>query len=393
MNDIVIKNGTVIDGTGRPAFKADIAVSDGKISDIGVISGRAKTEIDATGHYVVPGFIDVTNHSDVTAAIFRSPELESMIRQGITTIIGGNCGTSLAPLVSPDLIHGIRKWAPTSSINVNWLSVAEFLREVEKLRLASNFGTLIGHGTMRRGITKEELRALSLEETAQIKSMIQQGLKEGALGISTSLSSSHEQYASADELTNIAMALATEGGVYKTHWRHEGVSLIAGVNEALRVANEARVPVSISHLKAVGKKAWPLMRRAISMINRTVRSGGRVIYDITPYRTTGSQLYSVMPQWARDGGFTKMLERLREKESREKVIEAIAELTLHFDRIRVAEAEDGISPGKTIKELAERAGKSPQETMVDLIIANHGRVSIIGKTLHTKNIRHVPPVP
>jgi len=387
MHDILIKNATIIDGTGKPGFPADITIDRGLISDVVPTSGAsADTVIDATGQYVLPGFIDVTNHSDVTAAIFQDPTLESLIKQGITTIIGGNCGVSLAPLITPDTIHDIRKWAPTSAINVNWLSVKDLFLEIKKRNPAINFATLVGHGTLRRAITKEETRPLSLEEIAKIREYIKQALREGALGLSTNMGSSHEAAASADEMTEIAKILRSEGGIYKTHLRQEGSSLIASVNEALRVAHDAKIPVSISHLKAVGRKAWPLMKRAIRMIDRAHQSGEHIAYDITPYATTGSQLSAILPRWAREGGYGTMIERLRDATQRPYALSALSDLTLHFDRIRVAEAEDSVSPGKTIQQLADRSGLDPKEVILELLVANQGRVSIVGKTLHPKNI-------
>ncbi|MBI2096637.1 MAG: amidohydrolase family protein [Candidatus Sungbacteria bacterium] len=387
MYDLLVKNGQIIDGTGKPAFSADIAADQGTIVKIGNLSAAsAQTVIDAAGHYVVPGFIDITNHSDVTAALFHTPGLDSLVRQGITTIIGGNCGVSLAPLVTADTIHAIRKWAPTSSINVNWISVSEFLKEVEKIRPAVNFGTLVGHGTLRRGVIGEEQRVLSLEELSSLKLLLKTAIREGAFGLSTNLSASHEAPATPDELIEISKVLKSEGGIYKTHLRNEGISLIASVNEALQIAHGAKVPVSISHLKAIGRKAWPLMKRALKMIERTQKSGEDVIFDVSPYASTGSQLSALLSPWVREGGFGHMIERLRDRSIRPTIVEDLAGLTLHFDRIRVAEAEDGISPGKTIADLAIRSGLSPEDTMIELLVANSGRVSIIGKTIHRKNI-------
>ena len=387
MYDLIIKNGQVIDGTGKPAFNTDVAIRKGTIAEIGDLAkAQGEKVIDALGQFVVPGFIDITNHSDVTAAMFHSPMLESMVRQGVTTIIGGNCGVSLAPLVTPDVIHSIRKWTDTLSISVNWLSMAEYLAEVSKLKLAINFGTLVGHGTLRRGVAKEEERPLTLEEIASLKMLLKSALREGAFGLSTNLSASHEAAATPDELSEIVKTMQAEGGVYKTHLRNEGASLISSVNEALQVAHGAKVPVAISHLKAVGRKSWPLMKRAIAMINRTARSGERIIYDISPYASTGSQLAVLLPPWVREGGYKAMLLRLRDKNLRQNIIGDLANLTLHFERIRIAEADDGISPGKTISDLALRSGLAPEETLIELLLANNGRVSIIGKTLHRKNI-------
>ncbi|MBI2054540.1 MAG: D-aminoacylase [Candidatus Sungbacteria bacterium] len=387
MLDLIIRDGTIIDGTGRAGFSADVGVKDGLISEIRNLNEvKAEKIIEAGGRYVTPGFIDITNHSDVTAAIFQAPLMENLMRQGITTIIGGNCGVSLAPLTDPDVIHGIRKWVQTSSINVNWLTVGEYLAQIESLGIGINFGTLVGHGTIRRGVTHDAVRPLKLEELAKVKLMLQDAIRQGALGFSTNLASSHELHATTEELIEMARVLATEGGVYKTHLRDEGANLISAVNEALRIGAEAGAPVIISHLKAIGRQSWPLMKRAVKMIETDSKSGHKVMFDISPYRTTGSQLYMLLPAWAREGGFSAMLPRLRDATLRPRIVADLKALSLHFGKFWVSEAEDGLSTGKTLEALAEKMGTDPHETVLELLIANRGRVSIIGKTLHPKNV-------
>lgn len=386
MLDILIKNGTVIDGTGKPGFLADVALQDGVIQDVGALKdAKAHTVTDAEGRYVAPGFIDVTNHSDVTTALFSDPSLASMALQGVTTILGGNCGVSLAPFTDPDIVHGIRRWSG-ATLNVNWLSLAEFLAEVEKRNLALNFGTFAGHGTIRRGVTNEAPHSLTLEEFAKFKSMLAEALDQGALGLSANLSGAHEHHASVDELAEIAKVMAAHGGVFKLHLRNEGTGLIAAVNEALRIGNEGEVPIAISHLKAVGRKSWGLMRQALTMIEGARRGGERVLFDISPYATTGSHLSSLLPEWAREGGYAAMLLRFKDPEVREKILTELKSRTLHFDRLAVAEAEDGASSGKTLADLADRMSLDPNEVILELLAANRGRVTIIGKTLKLKNI-------
>src|SRR3989338_5538822 len=166
MYDILIKNGLVIDGTGvSPALK-DVGISGDKISEIsvGIPEKNGKTVIDAKEKFVVPGFVDITSHSDTSWTLFDYPGQESLLSQGVTTIIGGNCGSSLAPLVHPDAIKSIQKWTDISKINTNWATTKEFLSELSKMPLGVNFFTLIGHGTMRRGVLGEAIKALNLEE-------------------------------------------------------------------------------------------------------------------------------------------------------------------------------------------------------------------------------------
>lgn len=387
MLDVLIRGATVIDGSGKPAFEADVAIHKGLIQDIGALAGaEAHREITARGMVLAPGFIDITNHSDVTAALFFHPAMENLLRQGITTIIGGNCGASLAPLTDPDIVHGIRTWAPTSSVNVNWLSVSELFHEIERRGLSLNFGMLAGHGTMRRGITKEEARALTPEERTEFKAMLARALDEGALGLSANLGSALEADASASELGEMLRVVSEKGGIFKLHLRNEGRDLLAALNEALRISVDSAVPTAISHFKAVGRKAWPTFRQGLAMIARARVGGQKLMFDVYPYRTTGSRLHDLLPAWVRTGGYHAMMDRLRDVEVRNAISADLKALDLHYDRIRIAEAEDEISPGKTIAELASRSGREPEQTLIELLLVNQGRVSIIGKTLSHRNV-------
>src|SRR3990167_616495 len=188
MYDILIKNGTVIDGSGRPMYRADVAVTDEEIVAIGDLSSaRAEKVIDATDQYVTPGFVDVNNHSDTYWQIFSCPELKSLLYQGVTTIIGGNSGSSLAPLTDHGIIRSIQKWTDVEKINFNWLSMRDFLQEVRRRRPAVNFATLVGHGTIRRGAMKDKTRTITPEEIEIMQRMLETALKEGAIGLSTGL--------------------------------------------------------------------------------------------------------------------------------------------------------------------------------------------------------------
>lgn len=385
--DLIVRNGTILDGTGQAAFKADIGVKEGKIEEIGDLQAvKSKIEIDVNGSYVSPGFVDITNHADTSISLFSAPLLENLVRQGITTIIGGNCGVSLAPLLNPNVIHALGKWTATSSMNVNWATVAEFLEEVRKQRPSINFGMLVGYGILRRGITNEEPRQLSLEELATVKQLLKAALEEGALGLSSNHGSAEEEHIRTEEIIEVAKVLASIGGIYKAHLRDEGTELIPALNEALRIGAEAGVPVAISHLKAAGRRAWPFMKRALRMIENDVKSGHRTVFDISPYSTTNSELYMLLPSWAREGGFKAMMARLSNRLQQSQIVAELERMSLHYDRIVVSESEDGISFGKTIAELARRMQSAPEKTLIELLLVNYGKISIIGRTLHSKNV-------
>src|SRR4030066_818899 len=180
MNDVLIKDTTIIDGTKNNKYEADILISEGKIKKIGKLSAlKANIVINDANLYTSPGFIDINNHSDTYLTIFTIPTSESLLKQGITTIIGGNCGSSLAPLVNKDIIQSIQKWADIKTINLNWLTMREFLNEVERKKLSVNFATLVGHSTLRRGLIGDEVRNLSTGELSAMKKMLRDAPNEG----------------------------------------------------------------------------------------------------------------------------------------------------------------------------------------------------------------------
>lgn len=385
-HDIIIRSGSVLDGTGNPPTVQDIAIDDGKIARIGALSGvGAKTEISVPGKFVAPGFIDITNHSDTHLTMFRYPAMESMLMQGITTVIGGNCGASLAPLVSRDAIRVVSKWADFSEIGINWVGMDEFLDALGAMRFGVNFGTLVGYGTLRRGVAGDDSAPLSLERRAEIRLLLERSLKQGAFGLSLGLSYGHERVSTTDELIEIAEPMSAYGGTLKIHLRSEGGEMLAAVNEAVRIAREAGVTTVISHFKVIGRKAWPSAAKALEIIANARESGVDISFDVSPYRTTGSQLYLLIPPWARRGGFADLFARIDSQIERKRIIEALESHTLHYDRIVVIGAKHSSIVGRTLSALAENMGVAPAEALLDIVRGNEGRVTILGRTVSGKN--------
>ncbi|MBI2121555.1 MAG: amidohydrolase family protein [Candidatus Sungbacteria bacterium] len=389
--DIIIKSGRVWDGGEDEEYKlVDIGISGEKIADMGNLrDAAAPLVIDASEKYVTPGFIDITNHSDTHLTMFQYPELESLILQGVTTIIGGNCGASLAPLGNPDAINAIRKWADPSHISVGWATMQEYLKNAENLHLAVNYGTFVGYGTLRRGVIGDDIKLLSQAERERMKFLLKNAMEEGAFGLSLGLSYGHERISSTEELIEVASVLAETGGIIKLHLRSEGKELIAAVNEAVRLARETGVAVQISHFKVIGKKAWLQMTRAVELIDGADSSGVKIAFDVSPYATTGSLLYLLIPVWARRGGFKDLFHRLDDKAERARIIAEIKEYTLHYDRILVTAAKYPDVVGKTLAEAAESSLLSPEEALLEIVKANEGQVSIVGKTVSQKNMHRL----
>jgi N-acyl-D-amino-acid deacylase len=388
MYDILIKNGIIIDGTGQSMFRSDIGIHEGMIVDVGDLRNEhAGREIDATGKYVVPGFIDVNNHSDTYWRIFNDPALESLLYQGVTTIIGGNCGSSLAPLLNHKSIESIQKWTDIKKINFNWLTTKDFLNEVEKKKLAVNFATLVGHETLRRGFVGDEVRDITPFEMKQMKKMLAMAMKEGALGFSTGLVYAHAKLASSREITELAEVAKKYDGIYTTHIRGEGSDLIRAIEEAIRIAQFTQIRLQISHLKAIGKKNWKLMGEALNLIETARNSGIDVNFDIYPYTMTGSVLYILLPDWATEGGRNVMLSRLKDGVTRKKIIKEMQENEYDYSKVIISISNlDKTLDHKSIVEIAQIKGTSIEDAIVDLLIASGGRVITMMDVLNEKQV-------
>lgn len=389
MYDILIKNGTIIDGSGRPMYRADVAIREDRIVALGDFShARAEREIDATGKYVTPGFVDVNNHSDTYWQLLADPHLESMLRQGVTTVIGGNSGSSLAPLADPSVIRSIQKWTDIERINFNWLSMEEFLREVERRQPGVNFATLVGHGTLRRGAMKDETRTITPDEIAIMQRYLKIALKEGAIGLSTGLKYTHARGTGVRELITLTKTVLDQGGIYTTYVRDEEENLVKAVEEALMVAKEARAPIHISHLKAVGEKNWHLMDEVFNLIETAALNDISVTFDVYPYTSTGSVLYTLLPEWVTQNGRRMMIEQLKDRQTYLSVLRDMHQDEIDYSQVLIsASTVSKMLTRRRISEIAELQGKSPQEVVLDLLLASDGRAIVSMEVLSEKNVR------
>lgn len=388
MYDILIKNGTVIDGSGRPMFVSDIAISEDTIVALGDFhDAHAEREIDATGKYIAPGFIDVNNHSDTYWQLLAHPALESMLRQGVTTIIGGNSGSSLAPFADASVIRSIQKWTDVEKINFNWLSMEEFLREVEKRRPGVNFATLVGHGTLRRGAMKDETRTITPDEISLMQRFLKTAMKDGAIGLSTGLKYTHARGAGVRELIALTKTAVAEGGVYATYVRDEEENLVKSVEEALTVAREAQASIHISHLKAVGEKNWHLMDEVFNLIETAALNDISVTFDVYPYTSTGTVLYTLLPEWVTQNGRKMMIEQLKDRQTYLSVLRDMHKDTTDYSQVIISMSTlSKMLTRRKISEIADLQGKTSQEVVLDLLLASDGRAIISMEVLSEKNV-------
>lgn len=388
--DIIIKNGTVFDGTGNIPKKEDIGIKDNEIKKVGDLQkDNADTIIDASGHYVTPGFIDMTTHSDTHWTIFTQPSQESFIRQGITTIFGGNCGISLAPLVKTDNIEGIEQWVDTSKTNINWQTMGEFLSELEKRSLPLNFGTFVGFNTIHWGIIGRESVIPTKDQINQLKFLLNDSIKNGAFGLSTSFGALNRNFSMDKEIIEIFKIAADNGVITKHHLEDEGKNILPSLSQLLNFARESGVKIHLSHLKALGKTGWSYFNSLLAMIENAKKEGINITCDFFPYTSTGSNLYMLLPSWIKNRKPNQILEILRSRENSERkgLLDYFKELTLHYDRITVASAfQSWEHVGKTIQEISDISGLPPEEIVLNLLSANNLRVSIFNEVILEKNI-------
>ncbi|MCH8873336.1 D-aminoacylase [candidate division KSB1 bacterium] len=357
--DVIIRNGSVIDGTGGPALQADLGIKGGRISEIGNLETRTATRIiDAGGLTVAPGFIDLHTHAE--RKILEFPSVENYIRQGVTTIVGGNCGGSPYP-------------------------IGDFLEKVEETGIALNLTLLVGHNTVRREVMGRENRYATAEELQEMQSLVQKAMQDGAFGMSTGLKYIPGAYSNTEEVVALSKVVSKHGGFYATHMREEGIGLLDAVEEALNIGRQAGLPVHISHHKAVGKSMWGSSVKTLKMVDEAVEDGMDVTVDQYPYTATSTGLTVLFPAWSLEGGEEKIKKRLEDATLRARIKEGIVHNIL-YDRgggdpatiVISSYPSDSALEGKNLAEITKMRGNEPTpenaaETLMDLYHAGGGR--------------------
>ncbi|MBI3046640.1 MAG: amidohydrolase family protein [Candidatus Harrisonbacteria bacterium] len=362
---ILIKNAQIIDGTGKPPFKGDILIKDDKISAIGTFPNqRAETVIDGLGLTATPGFIDPYATSDHYLTLFTNPLQPDFLLQGVTTIIGGHCGSSLAPLLYGSL-KSIRKWGNPNQINIDWLSLKELKNTLRRLKIGVNFGTLAGHSTIRRDLIGEEIRDLTQSELELFQAALKQALQEGALGFSTGLSYSHSRHVSYSEIKNLLAAINGKG-IYGTHLRNEKEDLIESVQETIKIAAETGTTTIISHFRPIiGFENQ--FQEALQLIQKNL-GASNIYFQVNPFAASILPIYTLLPGWAQNGNLELMLENISEPNQRRQIIQDLNQANINFESMVIGEAQDNnYLIGKTLKEFSETRELSPADGLLVLM--------------------------
>jgi len=387
MYDILIKNGKVFDGSGAPATNVDIGIKDGKIVGLGNLKDeKAITEINAENRFVCPGFIDIDNEADHYLDIFTLPIAENLIRQGVSTIICGNSGASLAPLISGSL-DSIQKWADSNHININWREIKDFLAFLDEKKLAVNFATLIGWGTLRSEFTKGEFRNLTKEELEKLKLVVSQGIKQGALGVSFGLGYASEQMVGISEILEVAKTVKDKNRYLSFHLRNQAEDFLISVQEIIEVAKKGQLSVEISHFFAEGKPNFENFAEALKMIKKANKESELINFDLFPYDSNAKVLYLILPEWAAIGGRKILLKNINDEVIRKKIIQDLKQKKYLYKDILIADSgKRWWFSGKTLEEIADRFNLSLEESLLKVIEICEDKVVIFTENLLEKNI-------
>jgi N-acyl-D-amino-acid deacylase len=376
--DLVITNGHIIDGTGSPWYSGDVGIRDGRIAAIGNLAAASrKRTIDAAGKVVAPGFIDLLGQSEMT--ILVDPRLPSKIYQGITTEITGE-GDSIAPLTDA-LIQSGRSGYDHYKITPDWRTFRQYFARLEKQGMGINLASYVGATTVRTIVLGEENKQPTAEQLEQMKALVRDAMKDGAVGVSTALEYAPAPYAKTEELIALATEAGKFGGIYSTHMRNESDSVLDSIDEALRIGREARVPVEIWHIKVAGKNNWGRMPEVVAKINAARAAGADVTADTYAYTAWYNDFSAFIPAWAHEGGSAKLVERLKDPATRERIRKDMLTPSKDWDNewqeipgpeavmIGVAQNPKLVPlQGKRLSEIAKLWNKEPMDALFDFLI-------------------------
>src|SRR5579862_5643842 len=376
--DLVITNGHIIDGAGSPWYSGDVGIRDGKIAAIGNLADSPrKSTIDAGGKVLAPGFIDMLGQSELT--ILVDPRLPSKIYQGITTEITGE-GNSIAPL-NDAIIQSDRAGYDHYKINPDWRTLREYFARLGKQGMGINLASYVGATQVRRMVLGDEDKQPTPEQLEQMKQLVRDAMKDGAVGVSTSLEYAPAPYAKTDELIALAGEAAKFGGIYATHMRNESDSVLDAIDEALRIGREAHIPVEIWHIKVAGKANWGRMPEVVAKINAARAAGADVSADTYAYTAWFNDFSAFIPAWAHDGGTAKLVERLKDPATRARIRKDMLTPSRDWDNewqeipgpeaIMIGAVENPkLLPlqGKRLSEIAKLWNKDPIDALLDFLI-------------------------
>jgi N-acyl-D-aspartate/D-glutamate deacylase len=395
--EVIIKGGTVYDGTGGEGHVADVAIRGDRIVGVGdFASAVAKKTIDARGLAVAPGFINMLSWS--TESLIQDGRSQSEIRQGVTTEIMGE-GESMGPLNDRMKARILREQTDIK-FEIKWNTLAEYLHYLEQRGISCNVASFLGATTVREYVIGLEDKQPTPEQLDQMRELVRKEMEAGALGIGTSLIYPPAFYAKTEELIELCKVAAKYQGKYISHMRSEGNQLLEGLDEVIRISREAGIPAEVYHIKAAGQKNWPKEDELLERIEAAQKEGLKIRANMYTYTAAGTGLDACLPPWTEDGGYPALFKRLRDPAMREKIaaevrIDSDAWENLHLAAgspekiLLVGFKSEKLKPltGKSLAEVAKMRGKDPIETIMDLISEDESRIGTIYFVMSEENVK------
>ena len=395
--DVVIKNGVVYDGTGGEGREVDVALRGDRIAGVGDFKNSpAKLVIDARGLAIAPGFINMLSWSN--ESLIADGLSQSEIRQGVTTEIMGE-GDSMGPVndrVREEMLRDQRD----IHYKVEWTTLADYLRYLEKRGVSCNVASFIGATTIRKNVIGYEDKQPTPQQLDQMRTLVQKEMEAGALGIGTSLIYPPAFYAKTPELIELCKVAARYKGKYISHMRSEGNQLLEAVDELIRISREANIPAEIYHIKAAGKSNWPKVDALLAKIEAAQKEGVKITADMYTYTAAGTGLDACLPPWTEDGGYPALFKRLRDPATREKIAAEVKTPSDAWENLYLAAGSpenilvvgfksEKLKPltGKSLAEVAKMRGKDPVETIMDLLAEDESRIDTIYFVMSEENVR------
>lgn len=395
--DVVIRNGTVYDGSGAEAVVGDVAIQGDTIVSVGgPIAGRGDVEIDARGMAVAPGFINMLSWA--TESLIEDGRSQSDIRQGVTLEVMGE-GGSMGPL-NDEMKQEMIEQQGDIKFDIEWTTLAEYLDYLVRRGISTNVASFVGATTVRIHEIGYEDRPPTAEELERMRGLVRQAMEDGAVGLGSSLIYAPAFYADAEELIELAKVAAEYDGLYISHMRSEGDRLLEAVNELMEVSREAGIRAEIYHLKAAGQSNWGKMDQVIELVEQVRSEGLPITADMYTYTAGATGLDAAMPPWVQEGGLKSWIARLQDPEIRTQVAREMSQESGDWENLYYAAGSaenvllvgfknDSLKPltGKTLAEVAEMRGKSPEGTAMDLVVEDDSRVGTVYFLMSEENVR------
>jgi len=395
--DRILKGGWIVDGSGNPRYAGDVALVGDRIVAVGYLRGaQARDTIDVTGLVVAPGFIDMLGQSETNVLIDN--RVLSKVTQGITTEVTGE-GGSVAPLTEA-LVADDSAWMKKYGVQEDWRDLEGYFAHLARTRSAVNIATFVGATQVRLAVVGKKDRQATADELAHMVALVDTAMRQGALGLSTSLVYAPAIYAPTEELIALARAARRHGGVYASHIRNEGSGIDVALNEAFRIGREANIPVEIWHLKTAGRPNWGRMPRVLARIDSARAAGLDVTADQYPYTRSATSLDASIPQWAHSGGTDSLIARLRDPASRARIRAQMVNDSAGAENFyRGAGGADGILivgtfedslrylQGKTLAEIARARKTDPVEALFDIVIADRSRTGAVYSSMNEQDVQ------